>query len=164
MRFLFFLFLLMPVIEISVLIKVGSIIGLWPTVLLILMTALIGVTLLRAQGLRTILSANQKWQRGEMPLSEVGEGIMLAVAGALLLTPGFVTDVFGFLLLTPGVRQAILKHASRHIVQVSGSAQGYQAPQSSRQDHYRHTETRENGETIIEGEFVEIDERDKPPS
>jgi len=87
-----------------VLLKVGSFVGAFYTVLLVLMTAVIGVALLKRQGLSAFVRANQKMQAGQMPVVEMGEGLMLAVAGALLLTPGFVTDGIGFLLLTPGVR------------------------------------------------------------
>jgi len=104
MRFLFLCFLVVPIVEMLVLLKVGSFIGAFYTVVLVLMTAVIGVSLLKRQGLSAFMRANQKMQAGQMPVTEMGEGLMLAVAGALLLTPGFVTDGIGFLLLTPGVR------------------------------------------------------------
>ncbi|HBS41581.1 MAG TPA: exlusion protein FxsA, partial [Oceanospirillales bacterium] len=104
---LFILFVIIPVIEITVLIKVGGFLGLFPTIGLILLTAMIGVTLLRVQGLSTLMRASESMQRGGLPAKEMAEGFLLALAGALLLTPGFVTDTFGFLLLTPGIRSQL---------------------------------------------------------
>ena len=101
---LFIIFIIIPVIEITVLIKVGGFLGLLPTIGLILLTAMIGVTLLRVQGLSTLMRASESMQRGGLPAKEMAEGFLLALAGALLLTPGFVTDAFGFALLTPGIR------------------------------------------------------------
>lgn len=86
------------------LITVGGYFGALPTVGLVMLTALIGVALLRRQGLATLMRAQDNMQRGVLPAREMAEGIMLAVAGALLLTPGFVTDAFGFALLTPAFR------------------------------------------------------------
>ena|GEM_PF-123608 len=101
------IFIIVPVIELAVLIKVGSYIGVLWTVALILLTAFIGVGLLRVQGLATLMRASQRMQDGQLPARELAEGFLLAMAGALLLTPGFVTDAFGFALLVPGVRGAM---------------------------------------------------------
>ncbi len=87
------------------LITVGGYLGALPTVGLVMLTALIGVALLRRQGLAMLMRAQDNMQRGVLPAQEMAEGIMLAVAGALLLTPGFVTDAFGFALLTPAFRR-----------------------------------------------------------
>ena len=101
---LLFIFILVPMIELAVLIKVGSHIGVLWTLALIFLTAIIGVTLLRAQGLATLMRAGQRLQEGQLPAQELAEGFLLALAGALLITPGFVTDAIGFTLLLPGVR------------------------------------------------------------
>jgi UPF0716 protein FxsA len=105
MRWLFLLFIVMPVVELVILLKLGAWLGVWPTVGLILGTAFIGVNLLRQQGLKTLTRANERMATGEMPAKEMIEGIVLAVGGALLLTPGLVTDVIGFSCLLPGTRQ-----------------------------------------------------------
>jgi len=120
MRLVFLLFIIMPIVEMVLLIQVGSVIGAWYTVGLVLLTAVIGVNLLKRQGLSTLLRAQQKAQQGALPVSEIGEGLLLAVAGALLLTPGFVTDAIGFALLTPGLRSQLAKLVEARMI-VSGT-------------------------------------------
>lgn len=105
MRFLFILFITVPIIEMVILIQVGQQIGALWTIALVLLTAFIGINLLRYQGLATLNRANWRMQSGQIPAQEMLEGILLAVGGALLLTPGFVTDSIGFLLLVPFTRQ-----------------------------------------------------------
>lgn len=109
MRVLFLLFIIIPIIEITVLIQVGQAIGAWYTVGLVLLSAFIGVNMLRHQGLSTLARAQQRMDQGEVPGQEMAEGILLAVGGALLVTPGFVTDVIGFSCLIPAVRRALIK-------------------------------------------------------
>ena len=96
---LLIIFIIIPLIELAVILKVNSFIGIGWTLGLILITAFVGVRLLRQQGISTLLRANQKMQQGQMPAQEMAEGFLLALAGALLLTPGFVTDAAGFILL-----------------------------------------------------------------
>lgn len=98
------IFFLVPLIEIYILIQVGQVIGAGWTVLLVVLTAVIGVRLLRSQGLSTLSRAQRKMDGGEMPAQELMEGIALIIAGAFLLTPGFFTDAAGFLLLFPPSR------------------------------------------------------------
>ncbi|MCZ6890813.1 MAG: FxsA family protein [Gammaproteobacteria bacterium] len=98
------LFLLTPLVEMYLLLEVGGYIGAWPTIGLVVLTAIIGVGLLRVQGFATLTRGIQRLNQGEMPAREMAEGVLLAIAGALLLTPGFVTDSFGFVLLTPPIR------------------------------------------------------------
>lgn len=101
------IFILIPVVELSVLIRVGEVLGSLTTVALVLFTAVVGVSLVRSQGLSTLMQAQQKMARGEAPTSELLEGMMLAMAGLLLLIPGFVTDFIGLLLLTPVTRKPL---------------------------------------------------------
>ena len=105
MRFLFALFIAVPIVEMVVLIQVGQQIGALWTIALVLLTAFIGINLLRHQGLATLSRASWRIQAGQIPAQVMLEGILLAVGGALLLTPGFVTDTIGFLLLVPHTRQ-----------------------------------------------------------
>ncbi|MBY4678607.1 FxsA family protein [Marinobacterium arenosum] len=109
MRFLFLLFIIIPIIEITLLIQVGGLIGTWNTVGLVLLSAFIGVNMLRRQSLSTLGRAQQRLNQGEMPGQEMAEGIVIAVGGALLVTPGFVTDLIGFSCLIPYSRQALVK-------------------------------------------------------
>ena len=101
MRFALLLFILVPVVEMLVLIQVGGQIGGLTTVALVFLTAVVGIALIRKQGLQTSLKAQEKMRRGELPASEVAEGAMLVFAGICLLIPGFVTDVLGGVMLIP---------------------------------------------------------------
>lgn len=105
---LLLIFIIIPLIELAVILKVNSFIGIGWTLGLIIITAFVGVRLLRQQGISTLLRANQKMQQGQMPAQEMAEGFLLALAGALLLTPGFVTDAAGFILLVPATRKALV--------------------------------------------------------
>ena len=111
------IFLVVPIIEIYLLIQVGQVIGAGWTIFLVVFTAVIGVWLLRIQGLSTLMRAQQKMQQGELPAREILEGMGLVVAGALLLTPGFFTDTVGFFLLFPPTRIWLVSRiASRMVV------------------------------------------------
>jgi len=94
-RYLFLLFLLVPLVEIYFLIQVGKVIGAGWTVFFVVFTAVLGAALLRVQGLSTLNRVQRSLERGRLPAVELLEGLMLLVAGALLLTPGFVTDAIG---------------------------------------------------------------------
>ena len=102
------IFLIVPLVEIYILIQVGQVIGALWTVFFVVLTAIIGVQLLKSQGLSTLSRAQQKMHQGELPAEELLEGMALLLAGAFLLTPGFVTDSFGFLLLFPPGRAFII--------------------------------------------------------
>ena len=109
MKYLLPTFIVLPILEMYVLIKVGGNLGALNTVLLVLLTALIGVALLRVQGFRTLMNAKNKLGMAQLPAKEIITGIFLAIGGALLLTPGFITDIFGFLCLVPFTRRILLK-------------------------------------------------------
>ena len=100
-------FILTPLVEIGVFIEVGDYLGLWLTLALIVATAAGGLALLRHQGLATFARAREALSRHQPPVDEVFDGLCLLVAGALLLTPGFVTDALGFLLLVPAARRLL---------------------------------------------------------
>ena len=125
------IFLVVPIIEIYLLIQVGQVIGAGWTVLLVVLTAVIGVWLLRIQGLSTLTRAQQRLQENELPAREMLEGVALVIAGAFLLTPGFATDTLGFLLLFPPTRLWLVSIAASRMV-VSTTMQGQ--PSSRRGD------------------------------
>ncbi len=104
---LFALFVGVPLLEIAVFVAVGGEIGLWPTLGAVVATALAGSVLLRVQGLSTLYRAREHMERGELPVKELFDGVCLVFAGALLLTPGFITDGVGLLLFLPPFRAAI---------------------------------------------------------
>ncbi len=121
------IFLVVPIIEIYLLIQVGQVIGAGWTIFLVVFTAVIGVWLLRIQGLSTLTRAQQKLQQNELPAREILEGMGLVVAGALLLTPGFFTDTVGFFLLFPPTRIWLVSRiASRMVVSTSGQIHEHQ--------------------------------------
>lgn len=101
-------FLVVPVVEIWLLITVGSAIGAGLTILLVVLTAVIGAALVRAQGIATLARAQAMIKQGELPAIELLEGVALLLAGALLLTPGFFTDAVGFALLVPRLRRDLI--------------------------------------------------------
>lgn len=109
MPWLFLLFIAVPLLEIYLFIHVGGLIGAGTTVFLVLCTAFTGMMVLRWQGLYTWGRVRTQWQQGQIPALEMLEGVALLVAGALLITPGFFTDIAGFLLLVPAVRRALLR-------------------------------------------------------
>lgn len=148
---LFLIFVAVPVLEIALFIQVGGAIGLWPTLAIVVLTAIVGTTLMRSQGLAALARLQQAMQTGGDPARPLIEGAMILVAGVLLLTPGFFTDTVGLLLLLPPVRAALI-------------AAGAQRAMASRRftvftaGSYRRTSPRA-GETI-EGEFTVIEEGD----
>ncbi len=101
------LFVLIPLAEVYAFINVGEEIGVFKTLILCVVTAVIGGALVRIQGIGTLLKARQSFMTGTLPLHELFDGFCLVVAGALLLTPGFVTDSVGFALLIPAFRQIL---------------------------------------------------------
>lgn len=103
------LFIAIPLIEIYLFIEVGSRIGGFNTVLLVMLTVFIGVTLLRYQGFATLRRAQQNMQQGQMPAQEMLEGMVLGVGGILLITPGFLTDTLGLFCLLPPTRRWLLR-------------------------------------------------------
>lgn len=131
----------MPVLELWLLIKIGGQIGALSTIGLLFLSAIIGINLLQQQGFSTLLKMNQKMAAGESPAQEAIEGIMLALAGALFLFPGFATDLMAIIFVIPFTRRIIAKHWLKKV--------GNQA--------FVHVHVNRNsaeqGEHIIEGEF-----------
>jgi UPF0716 protein FxsA len=146
-RILLLLFLLVPVLEIYLLIKVGGLIGALPTVFLVVFTAVLGALLLRAQGFATLARVREALAAGEVPALQMLEGMVLLVSGALLLTPGFFTDTLGFLCLVPAVRQRLIMS----VLKRSGIVVTGRSPPPGADD----------GPRTIEGEYWRDDERRK---
>jgi len=122
---LLFLFIGVPLAELFLFLQLGSKIGLPATFVIILVTGALGAWLTKVQGLRALTRFQQAAAEGRVPHEEVLEGLMILVAGAVLLTPGFLTDAVGFLLLVPQVRAVVRHYAAAHLkdrVKVSASA------------------------------------------
>jgi UPF0716 protein FxsA len=116
MRFiLFILFIAMPFIELALLIGLGQQIGFWPTLGIVMFTAILGAYVLHAQGVATLQRISASMSSGEPPIKPVVDGFFLAIAGAFLLTPGVVTDSIGLLLLVPPIRHAIARWAFKRM-------------------------------------------------
>jgi UPF0716 protein FxsA len=153
-------FIAIPLIEIAVFIEVGGFIGLWWTLAIVVGTAFAGTYMLRRQGLATLRRAQDNMAEGRMPLREVFDGLCLLIAGALLLTPGFVTDLAGALLLMPPVRLLLGQLVARHIV-ASGQFQAqsfhtgaeHSRPQSAGGPHHSGHPGQDD---IIDVDFEEI--------
>jgi len=111
--YLFLLFTVVPLVEITLLYYVGQAIS-WPaTVGLVLLTGLVGVTLARWQGVRAVLRVHRRIARGQVPASELFDGLLILFAGLLLVTPGLLTDLLGFSLLIPPLRNLLKRGLSR---------------------------------------------------
>ncbi|MEM8501293.1 MAG: FxsA family protein [Pseudomonadota bacterium] len=151
MRVLFLLFIIVPVLEMWLLITIGQLIGALPTIGLVLLTAIIGVNLLRAQGLSTLTRAQERMASGAIPAQEMAEGMALAVGGALLLTPGFATDAFGFACLIPITRKWLAQKALSGLLS-SGQIAGGPQPQGA------DNSGKNTGPVIIEGEYQDASE------
>lgn len=136
-KILFLLFLIVPLIEVVILIQVGRAIGAGYTVIVIIGTAALGAALLRWQGLATLARVRLSMDQGRLPATELIEGLLLLIAGALLLTPGFFTDALGFLALLPGLRKFVAEALLAGFIQ-------------------RHVHPRRDGQgEIIEGQYRE---------
>lgn len=157
MRFLFLLFIVVPIVEITVLIQVGQWIGALLTIALVVLTAFIGINMIRAQGLATLNRANWRIQSGQLPAQEMVEGIFLAIGGALLLTPGFITDAFGFMCLFPLTRGMMAAALKKHFVVLATGAQG-----SNHFSGFGSQTTDDQNGSIIEGEYEDHTERNDP--
>lgn len=147
MPIVFFLFIAVPIVEIWVLIEVGSSIGGLNTVLLVILTAFIGATMLRIQGLSIITRVREQAAANQLPALEIFEGLFLLVGGVLLLTPGFVTDILGFMCLLPVTRGMMMWAASKRL---SGVFTGKRSRDNRYTSEGRFDSTDSN---IIDGEY-----------
>lgn len=141
-KILFLVFLLVPLLELYLLIKIGGEIGAGWTLSLVLLTAALGAWLVKLQGLSTMQRAQRSMQRGEAPALEVLEGVMLFFSGFLLLIPGFVTDIAGFVLLIPGLRRHLLAKVLRN-------------SQVFFRYSYQSRPYRQQGDDVIDGEVID---------
>ena len=115
-KFIFILLIAVPIIEVALFIKIGGFIGFWPTLGIIILTAAVGAELLRRQGLAALRRVEEEIDRNRLPVGAVFDGLCLLVAGALLLTPGFFTDVVGFLLFVPPLRAWLGRRLAEYLI------------------------------------------------
>jgi UPF0716 protein FxsA len=156
---LFLAFLMVPLIEIGLFIQVGGLIGLWPTLLIVVLTAIAGTFLVRTQGVQAIQSLRRSLSELDDPTVHLAHGAMILVSGALLLTPGFFTDAVGFLLLVPGVRLWVMKQARKRM-NVQTFTVGPDGPVPPGSTHG--TRGRPRGDRVVEGEYTDVTPDKKP--
>tara|TARA_B100000700_G_C14992264_1_gene831920 strand:+ start:1493 stop:1906 length:414 start_codon:yes stop_codon:yes gene_type:complete len=137
MNTLLFLIIGIPVLEIYLFIKIGSQIGAFNTILLIFVTAILGVTYARYEGFNTLKSGMSQLMKNETPIYEIISGATLAFAAILLILPGFATDLFGIILIFPYTRKLLIKNASTKYSK-------------------KNKQTKKN---FIDGEYEDIDEK-----
>lgn len=145
---LFALFLAVPLIEIALFIQVGGAIGLFPTLGIVVLTAILGTFLVKSQGAQAIDRLRRSFNELRDPVEPLAHGAMILFSGALLLTPGFFTDAVGFALLIPGVRSAVFRYLQSRVTVA--------------QFQYGEPPRHPNDPDIINGEFTEIDPDARP--
>jgi UPF0716 protein FxsA len=115
-RLLFVIFVIVPIIEIGLFILIGQAIGVLPTLLGVLLTAVVGALLVRAQGMALLGEIQATLGRGQLPGRAIGDAMLVGVAGVLMMTPGYFTDVLGLLLLIPPVRGLVYRELAKRLV------------------------------------------------
>ncbi len=159
--FLFLAFLMVPIIEIALFIQVGGAIGMWPTLAIVVLTAILGTWLVRTQGRLALGQLQSSFSELNDPTEPLVHGAMILVAGALLLTPGFFTDAVGFALLMPPVRVAVFRYLRSRMTVAQfqmGPGPGFGAGPGPGRAHPAH----EDGGVVIDGEFEEVRPKTRP--
>ena len=145
---LFFLFLAVPIVEIALFIQVGGWIGLWATLAIVVLTAIVGTWLVRSQGGQALRQLQGSLNDLRDPTEPLAHGAMILFSGALLLTPGFFTDAVGFLLLVPAVRLWVMRQVRTRI--------------KVAEFRYGGPDRQPDDPRIIDGEFEEVDPAARP--
>ena len=141
--YLLIIFIILPIIEISIFIQVGGFVGTFNTILIIFLTAVVGVYFVRQQGFRTFLKITVELQNQQIPVQGMFEGLVILIAGILLVTPGFLTDIIGFLGLIPQTRVFLLTVIKNLFLQRYSNA---------------NKQYKKDIDETIDGDFIEIEE------
>jgi len=144
--YLFIIFIILPIIEISIFIQIGSFLGTFNTVLLIFLTAALGIYFVRQQGLSVFQKITYELQNQQIPMQGMFDGLVILIAGILLITPGFLTDVLGFLCLMPMTRYYLLNIIKNVL---------------SKRYRNMHNKQKKDVQKTIDGEYIEINEEDE---
>jgi UPF0716 protein FxsA len=152
MSFMLLLFFIgIPILEVSIFISIGTVIGLGPTLTIVITTAIIGAVLVKKQGLKTLFSAQKNLGNNQLPIQEFFDGLFLIVAGLFLITPGFVTDGIGLLLFLPQIKM-LLKNIISNML-VARTPKGVYT-------NINNTEPKKPTNPTIEGEFETVGQRE----
>ncbi|WP_238366354.1 FxsA family protein [Mesobacterium pallidum] len=146
-------FIAIPLIEIALFIQVGGLIGLWPTLFIVLLTAVVGTYMVKQQGISTLNRLQSSLNQLTDPSEPLASGAMILFAGALLLTPGFFTDALGLALLMPPVRAVIFRELKKRVKVERFQPGGPRGPMH---------EPRRADPGVIDGEFTEVDPDKRP--
>lgn len=152
--YLFLAFLLVPIVEIALFIQVGGLIGLWPTLAIVVLTAVLGTVMVRNQGRMALEKLQRSFAELDDPTEPLASGAMILISGVLLLTPGFFTDALGFALLIPAVRAGVFCWLKSRVT-VTQFQMGGATRHGPAQDPFAPGD-------IIDGEFTEVRPRSNP--
>ena len=141
--YLLIIFIILPIIEISIFIQIGGFVGTFNTILIIFLTAAVGVYFVRQQGFRTFQKISSELQNQQIPVQGMFDGLVILIAGILLVTPGFLTDIIGFLGLIPYTRVFLLTVIKNLFLQRYSNA---------------HKQYKKGMDETIDGDFIEIEE------
>jgi UPF0716 protein FxsA len=150
---LILIFIAVPLLELAVLIKAGQLIGIWPTLFIVVVTAVAGTTILHRQGFAAFNRAIESMERGQIPIEPVTDAVFLLLAGALLLTPGLITDAAGLLLLVPQLRRRVARWVFKRLIARAARSRSQNEPRAEPN----------GGGVIIEGEFERVEEPTTEP-
>ena len=149
---MFFLFFIaIPLIEVILFITVGKYIGLWNTIFIIIMTGIVGAILVKSQGINILNKALGEIRSNKVPIFSIFEGIAILIAGAFLLTPGFLTDTLGCILLVPKARNIIINYITMYLKKrtIYKEKTMYNSNEGDKKNK------------IFEGSFEEVDDNEK---
>lgn len=144
---LFWLFVAIPIIEIALFIQVGGLIGLWPTLALVVVGSILGIAVIRGQSANTLVQIQRSMAEMRDPSRFMAHGMLTMIAGFLLILPGFLTDTIGLLLLIRPLREAMMRKMSQRVKMTHG--QPHRRPEAHRPPY---------GDGIIDGDYIVEDE------
>jgi len=147
----FLFFIVIPLLEVMLFITIGKYIGLWNTIIIIIITGIIGAILVKSQGITILNKALGEIKLNKIPIFSIFEGIAILIAGAFLLTPGFLTDTLGCILLIPKTRNLIISYITTHLKK--------RTVYKEKSTYYPDEEDKKN--KIFEGDYEEIDDNKK---
>ena len=147
----FLFFIVIPLLEVMLFITIGKYIGLWNTIIIIIITGIIGAILVKSQGITILNKALEEIKSNKIPIFSIFEGIAILIAGAFLLTPGFLTDTLGCILLIPKTRNLIISYITTHLKK--------RTVYKEKSTYYPDEEDKKN--KIFEGDYEEIDDNKK---